>query len=234
MAEKKLAVIAGIGPGTGASLVEKFRSEGWRVAMLSRNETSYAHLEDLANDCRGYRCDVTSAEEVNAVFSAIGRDMGDVDVLVFNAGNGVFASVEDITPQQFEDTWRVNAMGSLLCSQRVIPVMRWKQQGAIVFIGATASRRGGPLTAAFAPAKAAQRSLAESMARTLWPAGIHVSLIVVDGFIDTPSIREMMPEKDDDFFIRPDSLASTAFSLAVQEKSAWTFETEARPFKESW
>lgn len=234
MAEKKLAVIAGVGPGTGAALVEKFKAEGWQVAMLSRNQANYAHLEDHANGCRGYRCDVTSEEEVSAVFSAISREMGDVDVLVFNAGNGVFAGIEEITPRQFEEAWRVNAMGSLLCSQRVIPAMKERKQGAIIFIGATASRRGGPMTAAFAPAKAAQRSLAESMARTLWPVGIHVSLIVVDGFIDTASIREIMPEKDDDFFIRPDSLASTAFSLAVQEKSAWTFETEARPFKESW
>lgn len=234
MAEKKLVVIAGVGPGTGASLVEKFKSEGWQVAMLSRNEVNYAHLADSASGCRGYRCDVTSEVEVKSVFSAIHREMGDVDALVFNAGNGVFGSIDDITPQQFEDTWRVNALGSLLCSKSVIPAMKAKKDGAIIFIGATASRRGGPMTAAFAPAKAAQRSLAESMARTLWPVGIHVSLIVVDGFIDTPSIRQMMPDKDDEFFIRPDSLASSAFCLAIQEKSAWTFETEARPFKENW
>jgi NAD(P)-dependent dehydrogenase (short-subunit alcohol dehydrogenase family) len=106
--------------------------------------------------------------------------------------------------------------------------------GNIVVIGATASRRGVARTAAFAPAKAAQKSLAESMARHLWPQNIHVSLIIVDGVVDLPRTRAMMKDKPDDFFIVPDDVADTAFRLTTQPRSAWSFEVEARPFKEAW
>ena len=103
-----------------------------------------------------------------------------------------------------------------------------------MFIGATASRRGNVGTAAFAPAKAAQRSLAESMARALWPAGVHVSLIVVDGVVDLPSTRKNMPDKPTSFFMAPDDIADVVRSVTVQKPSAWSFEVEARPFAEKW
>jgi NAD(P)-dependent dehydrogenase (short-subunit alcohol dehydrogenase family) len=155
-------------------------------------------------------------------------------VLIYNAGSGIFADVEQITPDQFEASWRVNAYGALLCAQQVIPAMKAAGRGSIVFIGATASRRGGPRTAAFAPAKAAQRSLAESMARSLWPSGIHVCLIIVDGVVDLPRTRAAMADKPDSFFVQPSAVAETAFQLTRQERSAWSFEVEARPFGEAW
>ena len=112
--------------------------------------------------------------------------------------------------------------------------MKAASEGAIIFTGATASRRGGPRSAAFAPAKHAQRALAESMARSLWPFGIHVALMVVDGVIDIPRTRKMMPDKPDDFFLKPDAIAQIAADLVAQDRSAWSFEVEARPYKESW
>jgi NAD(P)-dependent dehydrogenase (short-subunit alcohol dehydrogenase family) len=112
--------------------------------------------------------------------------------------------------------------------------MKKASKGDIVIVGATASRRGMPKTAAFAPAKAAQRSLAESMARTLWPAGIHVSLVIVDGVIAIPGQREKMADKPDSFFVQPDDIADTALYLTRQPRSVWSFEVEARPFAEKW
>jgi NAD(P)-dependent dehydrogenase (short-subunit alcohol dehydrogenase family) len=112
--------------------------------------------------------------------------------------------------------------------------MKQKKAGAIIVIGATASRRGVPKTIAFAPAKAAQRSLCESLARTLGPSGIHVALIIVDGVVDLPRTREWMKGKPDDFFIQPSAVAETASFLVRQDRSAWSFEVEARPFGESW
>jgi NAD(P)-dependent dehydrogenase (short-subunit alcohol dehydrogenase family) len=103
-----------------------------------------------------------------------------------------------------------------------------------VVIGATSSRRGVARTAAFAPAKAAQKSLTESMARHLWPKNIHVALVIVDGVVDLPRARQLMKDKPDDFFVAPADLADTAFRLTTQPSSAWSFEVEARPFKEPW
>jgi NAD(P)-dependent dehydrogenase (short-subunit alcohol dehydrogenase family) len=125
-------------------------------------------------------------------------------------------------------------LGALAASQQVIPAMKAAGHGSIVFIGATASLRGGAQTAAFAPAKAAQRSLAESMARSLGPKGIHVSLIVIDAVVDLPRTRQAMTDKPDEFFIKPEDVAATAVWLVNQPRSAWTFEVTVRPFAEKW
>ena len=155
-------------------------------------------------------------------------------MLLYNASGRAFGGIDEITPEDFEAAWRVSALGSLLVSQAVLPAMKAKGSGAIVFTGATASRRGGPRSAAFAPAKAAQRALAESMARSLWPHGIHVALMIVDGVIDLPRTRKAMPDKLDDFFLKPDAIAALAAHVVAQDRSAWSFEVEARPFRETW
>ena len=173
----------------GTALARRFAESGRRVAMLARNKERVEALAASIAGARGFECDVSDASSVEACFAAVAREFGDVDTLLYNAGTGVFADVESITVEQFEQAWRVNAFGSLLCAREVIPAMKAKGAGDIVFIGATASRRGGKMTAAFAPAKAAQRSLAESMARSLGPAGIHVALIVVDGVVDLEKTR---------------------------------------------
>jgi len=229
-----VAVVAGAGPGNGAALARRFADGGYAVALLARDVRKISELAGEIDGAVAYACDVSDPASVAAVFDAITAELGIVDVLLFNAGSGVFKSVEEITPAEFEAAWRVNAYGALLCSQAVIPTMKARGSGAILFTGATASLRGGKATAAFAPAKAAQRSLAESMARTLWPVGIHVALMIVDGVVDLPGTRRAMPTKDDDFFVDPAGLAETAWFLAHQDRHAWSFEVEVRPFGENW
>ena len=234
MSSGKIAIVAGVGAGTGAALARRFHADGYRVALLARDTGTTEPLAAELAGSKAYSCDVGDAASVTATVAAIRRDLGDPDVLLYNAGGGSFGGIDDITPEQFEATWRVCALGSMLLSQAVLPAMKANGQGAIVFTGATASRRGGPRSAAFAPAKAAQRALAESMARSLWPQGIHVALMVVDGVIDIPRMRKMMPDKPDAFFLKPDAIAGIAAHLVAQDRSAWSFEVEARPFQETW
>jgi NAD(P)-dependent dehydrogenase (short-subunit alcohol dehydrogenase family) len=139
-----------------------------------------------------------------------------------------------VTLDDFTETWRTNAMGAFLAVRQVIPAMRQIGKGNIIFIGATASRRGVAGTAAFASAKAAQRSLADSLARNLEPTGIHVSLIIIDGVVDGLQMRTQMPDKPDSYFVQPDDVADIALSLTHQKPLASTFELEARPFGEKW
>jgi NAD(P)-dependent dehydrogenase (short-subunit alcohol dehydrogenase family) len=183
---------------------------------------------------RAYACDVSDAASIERTFTAIAAEMGDVDVLLYNAGSGVFGNIEDVAASDFEQSWRVNALGAFLVSKQVIGPMKRAGKGSIVFIGATASRRGNVKTAAFAPAKAAQRSLAESMARYLWPAGVHVALLVLDGVVDLPRTRKFMADKPDSFFVKPDDVAESVLQVVKQPRSVWSFEVEARPFGEAW
>lgn len=231
---KPVCVVAGVGEGNGAALARAFSEEGMAVALLARDTDFTGGLAVELAGSRAYACDVSDAASVKTTFDAIRRDMGDPETLVYNAGSGVWGDVESISLDDFEACWRVNAYGALAASQQVIPAMKAAGRGSIIFIGATASRRGGPRTAAFAPAKAAQRSLAESMARTLGPQGIHVALIVIDAVVDLPRTRQNMPDKPDEFFLKPDEMAASAVWLAKQPRSAWTFEIDVRPFGEKW
>lgn len=231
---RPVCAVVGIGPGNGAALARRFAKEGYAVALLSRRTELSADLAKELKDSRAYACDAGDAASVAKAFAAIRKEMGEVDALVYNAGAGVWGNIEDVTAEGFETSWRVNTLGLFLTAKEVIPAMKKKKSGSIVAIGATASRRGMPRTAAFAPAKAAQRALCESMARHLWPAGIHVSLIVVDGIVDLPRSRQHHAGKPDSFFIKPDDVAATAWWLTQQAPSAWSFEVEARPFGETW
>jgi len=231
---KPVCVVAGVGPGNGAAFARRFAAEGYRLALLSRHSEFTQELAEKLDYARAYVCDVTDAAAVAHTFEAIRAELGEVDVLVYNPGIGVWANVEEITAEAFETSWRTNVLGALLTSKQVIPAMKQKQCGNIIFIGATASRRGGARTAAFAPAKAAQKSLAESMARHLWPMGIHVALVILDGVVDTPATRKMMPGKPDNYFIQPNDVADNVVRLTQQQPTAWSFEIEARPFGEVW
>jgi NAD(P)-dependent dehydrogenase (short-subunit alcohol dehydrogenase family) len=231
---KPVCVVVGVGPGNGAAFARRFSEGGFAVALLARRLELTSQLAAELPDAKAYACDVTDSPSIERAFDAIRQDLGEVDALIYNAGSGTWGTVEEITARDFELALRVNATGLLMAARAVIPAMKAKKKGSIVVIGATASRRGGAKTAAFAPAKAAQRSLAQSMARHLWPAGIHVSLIVIDGVIDIPSTRARMKDKPDTFFLKPADIAETAFHLTGQAPSAWSFEVEARPFGETW
>ena len=232
--KKEVCAVVGVGPGNGAAIARRFAAEGYAVALMARSAELTRQLAAELPDARAYACDVGDAASVAAAFASVRAELGEVDVVVYNAGAGVWGSIDDVTAEDFEMSWRVNTLGAFLTSKQVIGPMKAKKKGSIVFIGATASRRGVPRTTAFAPAKAAQRSLAEALARHLWPAGVHVAIIIVDGVVDLPRTRQRMPDKPDAFFIAPDGVADTAFWLTQQAPSAWSFEVEARPFGESW
>jgi NAD(P)-dependent dehydrogenase (short-subunit alcohol dehydrogenase family) len=231
---KSVCAVVGVGPGNGAAIARRFSEAGHRVALLARNTDFTSRLAEELGDTLAVACDVTSEKDVAEAFRGVREKLGEIAVLVYNAGSGAWGTVEEITPADFEANWKVNALGSLLASRQVIPAMKAAGAGSIVFIGATASRRGAAGTAAFAPAKAAQRALAESMARHLWPSGIHVALVIIDGIVDLPRTRKSMPDRSDDFFVKPASVAETVYHLTTQERSAWSFEVEARPFGERW
>ena len=234
MSKLPVCVVVGVGPGNGAAFARRFAADGYAVAMLARDDAFTKELAASVPNARAWKCDVGDAASVEAAFAALRDTLGAPEVVVYNAGSGVFGTFDTITAADFESAWRVNALGAFLVAKQVVPAMKERGKGSFVIIGATSSRRGMPMTAAFAPAKAAQRSLAESLARHLWPAGIHVSLIVIDGVVDLPRTRARMPDKPDEFFVEPDDVAATAAWLAQQPRSAWAFEVEARPFGERW
>ena len=225
-----LCVIIGVGPKNGAAFAARFNDAGYRIALLSRSTNFSEELASSLGDARCYVCDVSDPASVASAFSRLQAEMGDVDVLIYNAGGGSWQTVDEITPDDFERSWRVNALGALVASQQIIPAMKQRGSGNIIIVGATASLRGRPKTTGFAAAKAAQRSLAQSMAKHLGPLGIHVSLLIIDGSIASAGSAEAgIGERLD-----PQDIAELAHYLTTQPQSAWSFEVDVRPSKESW
>ena len=225
--DKPVCVVIGIGPKNGRAFATRFANEGYAVALLSRS-TDYS--KKLAEELGGkaYACDVTDPEAIKRAFEQIRGDLGEVDVLLYNAGSGQFGTFDEVPDEAFEKGWQINVRGLLQSTRQVVGPMRDKGRGAIIVTGATASLRGKPFTTAFAQAKAAQRSLAQSFARQLGPEGIHVALLIVDGMIGTDE------QADGENALRPSDIADTVYHLATQPKSAWSFEVDVRPFGESW
>ena len=236
MAEtKKVAVVTGVGPGLGASLARRFAKE-YAVALIARKAD---YLQSLAGEIRAsggqvleVPADIGNREQVESAFATIRSQLGAPEVLLYNAGSGTWGTITDITPEQYEANWRVNAYGAFLSAKAVVPDQIARGHGVILFTGATAGVKAGPKSVSFGPAKFAMRGLAQSLARDLGPKGIHVAWINVDGVIDIPG-RSYPNFKEEDM-LKPDAIAETYWHLAHQDRSSWTLELEVRPFKEKF
>src|SRR5271169_4324814 len=229
-----VCLISGVGPGTGSALARRFGENGYRVALLARSEERLAALEKELPNAKGYRCDVSDPAQVDVAASAVEGDLGNPAVVIHNAVGGAFGTFLEIDPQILNRNFQVNTMGLLYLARRFAPAMVAAGKGAFLATGNTSALRGKAGFAGFAPTKAAQRILAEAMARDLGPKGVHVAYIIVDAVIDLEWTRKRWPERPDDFFIKPAAIADEIWHVAHQSRSAWSFNVELRPFGESW
>lgn len=230
----KVCVVIGVGPGNGEALVRRFCQEGYEVAMLARSKDFIERLAGQLPSAHAFVHDASDLEAAGSVFARIEQQLGATSVLLYNAGGGVFKSAEDATVDDFEANWRINVGGLVAAFQAVLPQLRQHQTASIVITSASAALRGRAKTAPFASAKAAQRSLAQSMARQLGPERIHVANVIIDGVVDLPRTRQAMGDKPDDFFVQPAAVADAVWMLTQQDPSAWTHELDLRPFGETW
>jgi NAD(P)-dependent dehydrogenase (short-subunit alcohol dehydrogenase family) len=229
-----VAVVTGVGPGTGAAIVRRFARDGYAVAMLARNRERLAQLESELPNARAYPCDVTDEAQLDATIGAIRSAMGTPKVLIHNAVGGAFGNFLEIDPKVLNQNFQVNTMALLHLARRLAPAMIAAGEGAIIASGNTSALRGKASFAGFAPTKAAQRILAESMARELGPKGVHVAYVLIDAVIDLEWTRKRWPEAPDGFFIKPAAIADEIWHVAHQDRSAWSFNVEVRPFGETW
>ena len=240
----KAALIVGAGDATGAAIAKAFAREGY-VACVNRRARNTEQLQSLALSIRAegyaaqaYPGDARVEDEVVAMVDAIERDIGPIEVAVFNIGANVNFSILDMTAQVYRKVWEMAAFSGFLMGREVAKRMVQRQSGTIIFTGATASLRGGSGYSAFSGAKGALRMLAQSMARELGPHNIHVAHIIIDGGIDTAFIRSIRPDFDAakaaDKLLSPDAIALQYVALHKQHRSAWTHEMDLRPWAETF
>jgi NAD(P)-dependent dehydrogenase (short-subunit alcohol dehydrogenase family) len=242
MAESKAVLVVGAGEATGGAIARRFAREGYVACVTRRNADKLAPLvAQIAAEggkARAFGSDARREEQVVELVQTIEREVGPIEVCVFNIGGNVRFPIRETTARVYTKVWEMAALAGFLVGREAAKVMVPRKRGTLLFTGATASLRGGKGFAAFAGAKHALRALAQSLARELGPEGIHVAHVVIDGAIDTPFIRDNFPEryklKDQAGILDPEAIAENYWRLHQQARSAWTHELDLRPWAETW
>ena len=242
MSSKKAILVVGAGDATGGAIARRFAREGYIACVTRRSADKLQPLLDeiraAGGEAHGFGSDARKEEEMVALVQKIETEIAPIEVAVFNIGANVRFGITDTTARVYFKVWEMACFAGFLMGREVAKVMLPRQRGTILFTGATASLRGREGFAAFAGAKHGLRALAQSMARELWPRGIHVAHPIVDGAIDTEFIRSNFPEryalKEQDGIVNPEHIADIYWQLHQQPRDAWTHETEIRPWMEPW
>ena len=240
-----MALVVGAGDFIGGAIARRFAAGGYLAAVARRHGEKLAPLvkeiEEAGGRAHALGLDAREEEQVQAAFAAIERDLGPIEVAVFNVGANVNFPIRETTARVFRKVWEMACFGGFLTGREAAKVMVPRGRGSIFFTGATASLRGGKGYAAFAAAKSGLRALAQSMARELGPHGIHVAHLVIDAGVDTAWVRERIRASGRDpdalppgTLMDPASVGETYWALHRQPRDAWAFELEIRPHGETW
>ncbi len=233
MSQNRVALVTGVGPGLGASLARRFAREGLAVGLVARHPS---FIEELAREIAeaggkavALVADVSRPAEVQAAVKRLRSELGPIGMLLHNASSSAGEGLRGTTVEDFESSWRIATLGGFVCAQETAPDMIAAGEGVMLFTGATSSVRGGGWLA-FSSAKFALRGFVQSLARELWPQGVHVAHVVVDGIIGPAgeAVRVADPKLD------PEQMAETYWHLACQHRSAWTLELDLRPAGEKF
>ena len=234
---KPVCLITGLGEGTGGFTARRFAKAGYRIAMIARSEERLKRYENELPDSRGYICDVSDLNLLEETCKRIKEEMSAPEVLIHNAVRGNFEYLLNGKPEWLETNFRINTTSLMYLAHFLVPDMIKQKKGVIIVTGNTAAHRGVAMTPYFAPTKAAQRILAQSLARDFGPKGIHVSYITIDASINTPWTRnriEHQKSKDEIEFAQPEDIAEEIYRISQQKRSAWSFDVELRPDIEKW
>lgn len=243
MATSAMVLGAGARQGLGGALCARFAREGLHVFPVGRTAEKLDRLcDDLSKE--GHQAtpivaDCTSAGDMCAAFDRVEEVTGQApEIVAYNAGNAAIGGLLDMEDAFFENAWRVCAFGAFLCGREAAKRMVPAGGGTLLFTGATSSLRSKPPFIAFASAKAAERAVAQGLAREFGPQNLHVAHVILDGAIDGDMLNSMMPAMKErlgeDGMLSPDAIAEAYWQLHKQHRSAWTFELDLRPYKETF
>ena len=241
MPKEKVCVVIGAGDATGGAIARCFARGGYTAVVTRRHadklEPLVAQIRKEGGKVHPFGSDARDEEQVVELFAKVEAEIGEIEVFVFNIGGNVRFDIRDTTARVYRKVWEMTAFAGFLTAREAAKAIVPHGKGTMLFTGATASLRGGRGFSAFAGGKHAVRALAQSMARELGPQNIHVAHVVVDGAIDTEWIKTNFPERYNagpDAVLNPDHIAEAYWQLHRQPRSAWTFEMDLRPWKESW
>jgi len=242
MTETVLIMGAGAVAGVGGALAQKFAANGFHVIVTGRTQSKLDAIVDAVISAGGSAeavvANVTVDKDQNAVFDRVSLRDEALAAVVYNAGSNLPITFLDLTPEQFDEFWRIGCFGAFLTARLALPMLKEQGRGSLFFTGASASLRGKPNFAHFAVAKAGLRNLAQALAREYGPQGVHVAHVVIDGIVNGDIVRgrfsDYLDALGDDGALEPQAIAEAFWALHQQHPSAWTHELDLRPYKEVW
>lgn len=230
---RRVAAVVGAGPGLGAAVARRFAREGYAVALMTRSEENAAgtreNIEGSGGRALYVPADATDDASIETAFEKVRGELGDPEVLVYNAGAFRMGGILEVPPEDFDACLRANCSGAFYAARQVLPAMVETGRGTVLLTGATAALRGSAKFAALATGKFGLRALGQSMAREFGPQGIHAAHVIIDGQIDTARVRERYRDREARTMLSTDAIAESYWQLHVQDPTAWTLELDLRP-----
>lgn len=230
----KIALVTGAGRGIGRDIAQRLAREGYACGLIARTQSQLEETADLIRKAGGKALvtptDVSKREQVLAAVERVEKELGPISVLINNAGAYLRKPLLDITEEDFDFQLKVNAYGPFFCTQAVVGKMADRGGGTVIFVLGSETRGGPAQYSAYNASKLAQRAIAESVAYEFMHLGVHAASLDVDGAVDSPRVREAMPNTDPSHFVAPEAICNEIVHLINQPKSSWTFQVDLRSF----
>jgi NAD(P)-dependent dehydrogenase (short-subunit alcohol dehydrogenase family) len=230
----KIALVTGAGRGIGRDIAQCLAREGYACGLIARTQSQLEETADLIRKAGGRALvtptDVSKREQVLAAVERVEKELGPISVLINNAGAYLRKPLLEITEEDFDFQLKVNAYGPFFCTQAVVGKMAERGGGTVIFVLGSETRGGPAQYSAYNASKLAQRAIAESVAYEFMHLGVHAASLDVDGAVDSPRVREAMPNTDPSHFVAPEAICNEIVHLINQPKSSWTFQVDLRSF----
>ena len=230
--------------GVGGAISLKFAREGFFIVLTTRSASNAAALEAAIREQGGesmiVELDLASRDSISRAFAEIRDKAGDPSVLVYNAG---YMEGRDLPPEQelleyisfemYETTQHIASSGPFLVAKEVLPTMRERGEGSILFSNTPYSLRGRKRytgQSLYYP-RALTRTLAQVLTEEYSEYGVHVANVVIDGTIDSPGTRALpYAQQQPELLMNPAKIAEAFYYLHTQDRSCWTHELQLTPF----
>ena len=224
-------LIVGAGKGLSSSLARLFHYQGYRVGLVARDINKISHLSKEINASL-FQFDVSKPDFVYKLFKDVDKDLGNLDLVIFNPSKRFSGRIEELNANQVKEALDITCYAGFLVAQQAIIRMLKLGKGSIFFTGASASKKGFANSSVFAMGKFGLRGLAQSLARELHPKNIHICHFIIDGIISKKGISENLNNEHNK--LDPDEIAKNYLNIYLQEKNCWTWEIELRPWSEKF
>lgn len=232
--ESKIAIVTGGTRGIGFAIAKALVGAGATVAITARSEQDLANAVSKLNESKsgsaaGYVCDVRDYDQVKAVFAEVAEDFGGVDILINNAGIGLFEAVETMTAENFRAVLETNLFGVFNCCHEAIPLMKQRGGGYIINISSLAGTNAHPRMAAYNASKFGLNGFSEALMQEVRHDNIKVSYIM-PGSVNTEFGGDE-PSDQNSWQLQPDDIADVVLDLLAMPDRALPSRVEIRPSK---